>query len=142
MESLLEVQKVHSENSLVLCLPPTQLLYAMAIYDIQFLCILLELLYAYTSKCACMLSHFSHVQLFATLWTVALQAPLSMGFSRQEYWNVLPCPPPGAFPDPGIAPLSLRSPAPKEGSLPLAPPGKPIQANICMHRQPSPFLHK
>ena len=42
-----------------------------------------------------MLSHFSHVRLFVTLWTVAHQAPLSMGFSRQEYWSVLPCPPPG-----------------------------------------------
>ena len=39
-------------------------------------------------------SHFSHVQLFATLWTIAHQAPLSMGFSRQEYWSGLPCPPP------------------------------------------------
>ena len=42
-----------------------------------------------------MLSHFSHVQLFVTLWTVAHQAPLTMGFSRQEYWSGLPCPPPG-----------------------------------------------
>ena len=41
----------------------------------------------------CMLSHFSHVQLFATLWTVACQASLSMGFSRQEYWSGLSCPP-------------------------------------------------
>ena len=48
-----------------------------------------------------MLSHFSCVQLFATLWTVAHQVPLSMGFSRQEYWSGLPCPPPG-LPDPGI----------------------------------------
>ena len=45
-------------------------------------------------SCACMLSCLSRVQLFATLWTVALQAPLSMGFSRQEYWRGLPCPPP------------------------------------------------
>ena len=42
-----------------------------------------------------MLSHFSHVRLFATLWTVGHQAPWSMGFSRQEYWSGLPCPPPG-----------------------------------------------
>ena len=41
----------------------------------------------------CMLSHFSHVQLFVTLWSVAHQASLSMGFSRQEYWSGLPCPP-------------------------------------------------
>ena len=56
-------------------------------------------------------SHFSHVRLFATLWTVALQAPLSMGFSRQEYWSGLPCPPPGDLPDPGIEPTSFMSPA-------------------------------
>ena len=50
---------------------------------------------------ACMLSCFSCVRLFVTLWTVALQAPLSMGFSRQEYWSALPCPPPGACFRPG-----------------------------------------
>ena len=60
---------------------------------------------------ACMLSHFSHVRLFVTLWTVACQAPLSMGFSRQEYWNELPCPPPGEIPDPGTKSISLVSPA-------------------------------
>ena len=47
----------------------------------------------------------------ATLWTVALQAPLSMGFSWQEYWSGLPCPPPGDLPNPGIEPTSLMSPA-------------------------------
>ena len=59
----------------------------------------------------CMLSCFSHVQLFATLWTVACQAPLSTGFSRQEYWSVLPCPPPRDFPVPGFEPTCLMSPA-------------------------------
>ena len=49
-----------------------------------------------------MLSHFSRVQLSEILWTMALQAPLSMGFSRQEYWSGLLCPPPGDLPDPGI----------------------------------------
>ena len=53
----------------------------------------------------------SHVRLFATPWTVAHQAPLSMGFSRQEYWSGLPCPPLGALPHPGIEPTSLVSPA-------------------------------
>ena len=52
----------------------------------------------------------SRVRLFATPWTVARQAPLSMGFSRQEYWSGLPCPPPGDLPDPGIEPASLISP--------------------------------
>ena len=58
-----------------------------------------------------MLSHFSHIELFATLRTVALQAHLSMGFSRQEYRSGLPCPPLGDLPDPGIKPASLMSPA-------------------------------
>ena len=59
----------------------------------------------------CMLSHFSHVRLCATLWTVARQAPTSMGFSRQEYWSGLPLPPPGDLPNPEIKPASLTSPA-------------------------------
>ena len=58
-----------------------------------------------------MLSCFSCVQLFATLWAIALQAPLSMGFSRQEYWSGLPYRPPEDLPDPGIEPLSFASPA-------------------------------
>ena len=57
---------------------------------------------------ACVLSH---VQLFATLWTVAHQVPLSMGFSRQEYWRRLPCPPSEGLSNPGIKPMSLMSPA-------------------------------
>ena len=67
-----------------------------------------------------MLSHFSHVRLFATLWTVAHQASLSLGFSRQEYWNRLPCPPPGDLPDPGVEPMSLMSPALQADSLLLS----------------------
>ena len=59
--------------------------------------------------CACVLSCFSRVQLFVTIWTVARQSPLSMGFSRQEYWSGLPCPPPGDPPDPGIEPDSYVS---------------------------------
>ena len=56
-------------------------------------------------------SVFSHVQLFATPWTVAHQAPLSMGFSRQKYWSGLPFPPPGDLPHPRIKPMSPASPA-------------------------------
>ena len=59
-------------------------------------------------KCICMCAKSG---LSAILWTVALQAPLSMGFSRQEYWSGLPCPPPGDLPDPGMEPVSLMSPA-------------------------------
>ena len=56
-----------------------------------------------------MFSHFSYVQLLGTLWTIACQVSLSMGFSRQEYWSGLPCPPPGDLSDPGIKLASLMS---------------------------------
>ena len=58
---------------------------------------------------ACMLSCFSHVRLFVTLWTIARQAALSFGFSRQEYWSRFPCSPTGYLPDPEIKPTSLMS---------------------------------
>ena len=70
----------------------------------------------------CMLSH---VQLFATPWTVARQVPLSLGFLRQEYQSGLPCPPPGDLLNPGIEFISPVSPALAGGFLPLAPSGKP-----------------
>ena len=60
-------------------------------------------------------SHFSRARLFASLWMVACQAPLSMGFSRQEYWNRLLFPPPGHLPNPEI---ETRSPALQADSLP------------------------
>ena len=65
----------------------------------------------------------SRVRLFATPWTVARQAPPSMGFSRQEYWSGLPFPSPGDLPDPGIEP---RSPALQADALTSEPPGKPF----------------
>ena len=65
----------------------------------------------------CVLSRFGHVQLFATLWTVARQAPLSMGLSRQEYWSGLPRPPPGDLPSPGIEPASPEALALADGFL-------------------------
>ena len=71
----------------------------------------------------CVLSHFSRVQHFETPWTGACQAPLSMGFSRQEYWNEFPCPAPGDIPNPGI---KTKSPALQADSLPTKPTGKPI----------------
>ena len=67
--------------------------------------------------CMCMLSH---VPLFVTAWTAAHQVPLCMGFSRQENWSGLPCPPPGELPDPGIEPMS---PALQVDSLPLSHQG-------------------
>ena len=72
-----------------------------------------------------MLSCFSHVWLFVTPWTVARQAPLSMGFSRKEYWSGLPCPPPGDLPDSGIEHTSV-SPALQVDSLLLSQWGSPL----------------
>ena len=66
--------------------------------------------------CVCVLSRFSHVQLFVTPWTVTHQAPLSMGFPSQEYWNGLSFPPPEDLPDPRI---QIASPALQADSLPL-----------------------
>ena len=63
-----------------------------------------------------------------TPWTVALQAPLSMGFSRQEYWSGLPCPPPGDLSNLEIESMSLTSPALAGRFLLLTPPGKPKSA--------------
>ena len=64
----------------------------------------------------------SRVQLFATPWTVAHQAPPSMEFTRQEYWSGLPFPPPGDLPDPGIEP---ESPTLQADALPSESPGNP-----------------
>ena len=70
-----------------------------------------SLLHPAVKTASCVLSVFTHVRLFVTPRTVAHQAPLSMGFSRKEYWSGLPCPPPGDLPDSGIEPVSLTSPA-------------------------------
>ena len=71
----------------------------------------------------CMLSHFSHVQFFAILWTVACQALLSKGFSRQEYWSGLLFPPPRDLPYPGADPVSPMVPASQVYSLLLSHQG-------------------
>ena len=76
----------------------------------------------------CVLSHFCCVRLFATLWTQARQAPLSMGFSRQEYWSGLPCPPLGDLCDPAIKP---RSPMPpKRVSYSACVATAPLRASV------------
>ena len=69
----------------------------------------------------------SRVRLFETPWTVARQAPVSMEFSRQEYWSGLPFPSPGDLPDSGIEP---GSPALEADALTSEPPGKPIYIYI------------
>ena len=69
----------------------------------------------------------SGVQFFATPWTITCQVPLSMGFSRQEYWSGLPYPPPGDFPNLRKEP---RSPTLQVDSLPSEPPGKPKNTGV------------
>ena len=75
----------------------------------------------------------SRVRLFATPWTVAYQAPPSMGFPRQEYWNGLPFPSPGDLPNPGIKPWY---PAVEADALTSEPPGKPKKEKRLYHLLP------
>ena len=70
-----------------------------------------------------------------TPWTVPCQAPLSMEFSRQEYWSRLPFPPPGDLPDPGIEPMSPLSPAMAGGFFTTETPGKPLVLVKCLKEQ-------
>ena len=78
--------------------------------------------------CVCVCVHTpSHVQLFVTPWTVAHQAPLSTGLSRQECWSGVPSPSPGDRPHPGIEPSPLHLLHRQAGSLALAPPGNSIR---------------
>ena len=78
---------------------------------VYLLCVMDNGKYPPISIPVCVLSHFSHVRLFLILWTVAYQVPLSMGFSRHEYFSGLPCPTPGDLPDSRIEPVSHMSPA-------------------------------
>ena len=82
--------------------------------------------------CDYMLRCFNCVWLFETPWTVVFQAPLSMGFSRQEYWSGWPFPPPGDLPDPRIEPLSLSLLHWQEDSLPDFPGGSDGKASVCL----------
>ena len=87
--------------------------------------------------CACVLNPFRCVRLSATLWTVAHHAPMSMGFSKQEYWSGLPCPPPGDLPNPAIKPTSLMPPALAGGFFTISTAWKahylPKSAQIHVH---------
>ena len=78
----------------------------------------------------------SRVRFFATPWTVAHQAPLSMRFSRQEYWSGLPFPPPEDLPDPGTKP---ESPALTGKFFTTEPPGKPLLTGTPSNLKHSPF---
>ena len=78
---------------------------------------------------------------FVTPWTVGHQAPLSMGFSRQEYWSGLPCPPPGDLPNPGIEPAFLTSPALAFGFFATSANWKPPKVySFCLLWPPSSLL--
>ena len=88
----------------------------------------------YFTKCVVL----SYVQLSVTPWTAAHQAPLSMGFSRQEHWSGLPCPPPGDLPDPGIEP---RSPALQVILYQLSLLGSPFQYYIHTHTHTHTHTH-
>ena len=88
-----------------------------------------------------MLNHFSCVQLFAAPWTVAHQAPLFMGFSRQEYWSGLPFPPLGYLPNPGIECSVPAPPALQADSLPTEPAGEPGRNHSCMLLSMSAMKH-
>ena len=87
-----------------------------------------------------MLSCFSHVQLFATPWTVSSQAPLFMEFSRQEYWSGWPFPSPGDLPDPWIEAMSSEAPALWVDSLLLSRWGSPF--SISSHNNSDPLQGK
>ena len=89
----------------------------LSMYTNHFAVHLKQTQYCKSTVRECVLSPFSCVQLFVNLWTVAYQAPLSMGFSRQEYWSGLSCPPPGDRPNPGIELTSLMSSAMAGGFL-------------------------
>ena len=109
---------------LLLChLDSSKLINFIYIYTHMFVCMcvcvhLCVYIYIYVCVCMCvcvhLLSHFSHVWLYMTIWPIVCQATLSMGFSRQEYWNGLQCLSPRDLPHPGIKP---RSPALQEDSL-------------------------
>ena len=72
----------------------------------------------------------SYIWLFVAPWTAGFQAPLSMGFSRQEYWSGLLLPSPGDFPDLGIEPMSPAAPALQADSLPLSYQGSPMSSIV------------
>ena len=78
-----------------------------------------------------MLSYSVVYDFLQHLWTVPCQAPLSIGFSRQDYWSGLPFPPPGDLPHPGIEHSSPVSPMLQADSLPAEPQGKPTVYNAC-----------
>ena len=105
-------------------IPSKWLFYSSLLFKYQKCLRILK--YLCVCVCVCVLSCFSHVWLFATPCTVAHQAPLSMGFYRQESWSRLPCPPPESLPKPGIESMFHMSCIGRQVLYLLAPPGKPF----------------
>ena len=91
--------------------------------------------------CAVHSQSLSHIRLFETLWTVGHQTPLSMGFSRQEYWRGLPCPPPGDLPDSGIESESPMSPALAGKYFTISALGKPYHLYETCNTQNSEIVY-
>ena len=121
---LISIELVMPSNNFLLCRPlfPPSIFPSIRVFSNE------SVLRIRWPKCQVKWSEvksLSHVQLFVTPWTVAYQAPPSMGFSRQEDWSGLPFPSPGDLPDPGIEP---GSPAFQADALTSEPPGKPITA--------------
>ena len=116
-----EIYKIHSCHCMQWWSVLTAVQYPIIwIYHSLFIFMLVDIWGVYCFGIAYLLSH---VQLFVTPWTVAHQVPLSMGFSKQEYWSGLPFPPPGESSWPRDPTVSLGSPALADGSLPLRHPG-------------------
>ena len=115
-------------------------------YELKAILTLNRSIYENSWENACMLCFFSRVWLFVTLLTITCQAPLSVGFSRQEYWSASPWPPPGVLPDAGIEPISLKSPvfpALQMASLLTEPPGKSLEkVGMCEFSSISPLSNQ
>ena len=90
----------------------------------------------------CVLSCFSCIRLLVTPWTAARQAPLSMGFSRQEYWSGWPCPPLGDLPNPGIKLTSLTSPASEASFLTVISATREATSKVKLVIQPNQLAQK
>ena len=124
---LVSIESVMPSNHLILCRPTLYILCDIHTYlNICIYYILTHSLYYYKFLCyytiyiyVVVVQLLNHVQLFATPWTVAHQAHLSMGFSRPGYWSVLPCPPPGDLPAQGLNSCLLYLLHWQSGSLPL-----------------------
>ena len=109
----------HKESDMTEQLTLTYYDPAIPLLDMYIVCVCVSLC---VCVCVCVLSH---VLLFMTPWTIAHQDPLSLGFSRQEYWSGLPFPLPGDLLDSGIEPVSPESPALQADSLPRSDQGSP-----------------